>query len=127
MSENIPRLPEEVVAEQRDIRNRPEYSQACQNTKLGGDLIKELLNLGVPETEVKIFALARLEENIRAGYGLNTVRSLAKQGGLLVEAEVDSLFEEIKDKMSKETPTETEEEKTLREARELEEMLKMYE
>jgi hypothetical protein len=83
--------------------------------------------LGVPETEVKIFALARLEENIRAGYGLNTVRSLAKQGGLLAEAEVDSLFEEIKDKMSKETPTETEEEKTLREARELEEMLKMYE
>jgi hypothetical protein len=46
---------------------------------------------------------------------------------LLAEAEVDSLFEEIKDKMSKETPTETEEEKTLREARELEEMLKMYE
>lgn len=110
-----------------EIMKRPEYAQARENTKHRGDLISELLKLGVPEGEVRVIALAYLEENIRAGYVLSAVRSLAKQGGLLTEAEVDRLFEEIKEQMPKETPTETEEEKAQREAKELEEMLKLYE
>jgi len=127
MLEIISRQRETVITEQHEIKGRPEFTQACENTRHKGDLIRELLNLGVPEMEVRIFAIARLEENIRAGYGLNTVRSLAKQGGSLVEAEVDKLFKEVKDKMSKETPIETEEQKAQREAEELQEMLKLYE
>ena len=127
MSDYVSRPSETEINRQLEITKRPEYAQACINTKHSGDLIKELLRLGVPETEVKIFAFARLEENIRAGYGLSTVRSLAKQGGVIAEIEVDELFGKAKAKMLTETPTETEEEKAQREARELEEMLKLYE
>ena len=55
------------------------------------------------------------------------MRSIAKQGGVITEAEVEKFFEEVKAKMLTETPTETEEEKVQREAKELEEMLKVYE
>jgi len=127
MSEQEYHHPEAEIQERQEITNRPEYAQACENTKRKGDLIRELLKLGVPKTEVEIFAFARLEKNIRAGYGLDTMRSIAKQGGIITEAEVDNLFEEIKAKMLTETPTETEEEKIQREAKELEEMLKLYE
>ncbi len=127
MSEQGFHPPEAEIQEQHEITKRPEYAQACKNTKHSGDLIRELLKLGVPKTEVEIFALARLEKNIRAGYGLSTVHSLAKQGGAIAETEVDKLFEEVKAKMLTETPAETEEEKAQREAKELEEMLKLYE
>ncbi len=127
MSEQGHRPPEVETQEQQEITQRPEYPQACKNTEHSGDLIRELLKLGVPETEVKTFALARLEKRIRAGYGLDTVRSIAKQGGAIAEAEVDALFAEVSVKILTETPTETEEEKTQREAKELEEMLSQYE
>jgi hypothetical protein len=127
MSEQGPRPPQAEIEEQREITERPEYAQACKNTEHSGDLIRELLKLGVPETEVKTFALGRLEKNIRKGYGLETLRSIAKQGGAIPEAEVDTLFAEIKAKMLTEAPAETEEEKAQREAMELEEMLKLYE
>ncbi len=119
--------PESEIQEQYEITKRPEYAQACKNTEQSGDLIRELLKLGVPKTEVEAFALTRLEKNIRAGYGLDTMRSIAKQGGVITEAEVEKFFEEVKAKMLTETPTETEEEKVQREAKELEEMLKVYE
>jgi len=127
MSEQGSRPPETKISEQHEITKKPEYAQACENTKHSGDLIRELLKLGVPKTEVETFALTLLEKNIRAGYGLDTMRSIAKQGGIITETEVEKLFEEVKAKMLAETPTETEEEKTQREARELEEMLKLYE
>ena len=114
------------TAERQEI-TETEYAQACKNTKRSGDLIRERLKLGALETEVKIFAFGCLEKNIRAGYGLETLRSLAKKGGVLTEVEVDKLFAEINAKMLTETPTETEEEKEQREAKELEEMLKLYE
>ncbi|MEK7644672.1 MAG: hypothetical protein AAB390_05225 [Patescibacteria group bacterium] len=127
MFKQEPGSPREEIQETHEIMKRPEYAQACNNTKHGGDLIGELLKLGVPELEVKSFALVCLEKNIRAGYGLGTVRSIARQGGVITEAEVDKLFEEIKTRMSTETPTETAEEKARREAEELAEMLKLYE
>ena len=115
------------TAEQKNITQRPEYAQACKNTEHGGDLVRELLKLGAPETDVKTFALGHLEKRIRDGYGLDSVRSIAKQGGVILETEVDALFAEVKNKMLTETPTETEAEKEAREARELEEMLSQYE
>lgn len=90
-------------------------------------MIVELLKLGVPESEVKPFARARLEGYVRKGYGLETLKSMAKQAGLISEAEVETLFQETKAAMSAEPSTETEEEKAAREARELEEMLAQYE
>lgn len=127
MSEQGSRFSEAEIKEQHEITKRPEYAQACENTKHNGDLIRELLKLGVPKKEVETFALARLEKNIRAGYGLETMRSIAKQGGVIAETEVNKIFEEVKAKMLTETPTEIEEEKTQREAKDLEEMLKLYE
>lgn len=127
MSEQISRHLESGIQEQHEIEKRPEFTQACENTKQSGDLVRELLKLGVPKTEVEAFALTRLEKNIRAGYGLDTLHSIARQGGVIAEAEVDRIFGEVKAKMSAETPTETEEEKAQREVRELGEMLKLYE
>lgn len=127
MSELGSSPPESEIEEQHEIMKRPEYAQACVNIKQRGDLIRELLRLGVPKTEVEAFALTRLEKNIRAGYGLATTRSIAKQGGVITEAEIDKFFEEVKAKMLTEAPTETAEDKARREARELEEMLKLYE
>ena len=121
------RLSEAETQGQQEITKRPEYAQACENTKHSGDLIRELLKLGVPKTEVEVFALGCLEKNIRAGYGLGTVRSIARQGGAITESEVDKFFEEVKVRMLMETPTENEEEKAKREAEELAEMLKQYE
>lgn len=127
MTEHGPRHSEVEIREQHEITKRPEYAQACKNTQHNGDLINELLRLGVPRIEVETFALAHLEKNIRAGYGLNTLRSIAKQGGAIEESEVDRLFEEVKNKMLTEIPTETEADKARKEAKELEEMLKLYE
>ncbi len=120
-------MPPAEATEQKDITQRPEYAQACQNTEHKGDLIRELLKLGVPETEVKTFAFARLEKRIRDGHGLNTIRSIAKQGGAISESEVDALFAEVTAKIRREMPTETEEEKAARESKELEDMLSLYE
>lgn len=127
MSEQGPRYSETEIREQHEITKRPEYAKACKNTKHSGDLVRELLKLGVPKKEVETFALARLEKYIRAGYGLSTLRSIIKQGGVVAEAELDRLFAEVKAEMLTETPAETEEEKTQREDMELEEMLKLYE
>ncbi|MBP6859542.1 MAG: hypothetical protein KBC69_02905 [Candidatus Magasanikbacteria bacterium] len=115
------------IQETQEITQRPEYAQACENTRYSGDLVRELLRLGVPAPEVKTFALGRLEINIKNGYGLNTLRSIAKQGGALSETEVETMFAEVTAKMLAETPAETEEQKATREARELEEMLSLYE
>lgn len=115
------------TAEQKDITQKPEYAQACKNTEHKGDLVRELLKLGVPEAEVRTFALGRLETNIRKGYGLETLRSTAKQGGVISETEIEKLFAEVKAKMLTEIPTETEEQRAEREAKELEEMLSQYE
>ncbi len=119
--------PEAEIKEHHEMMERPEYAQACKNTKHGGDLMSELLKLGVPRTEVETFARAHLEKNIRAGYGLNSTRSIAKQGGVIAETEVDELFEKVKAKMLTEAPAETEEQKAQREAEELAEMLRLYE
>lgn len=127
MSEHGSRSPDAEIQEQYEIVRSPEYTQACKNTKLSGDLVSELLKLGVSRTEVKTFALSLLEKNIRAGYGLEVMRSIAKQGGAIAEIEVDELFEKIKAKMLMETPTEIEEQKAQREDKELAEMLKLYE
>lgn len=126
MSEHESRPPKTETQEQHEITTRPEYTQACKNTQHSGDLISELLKLGVPKTEVETFALARLEKYIRAGYDLDTMRSIAKQGGAVIETDVDELFKKVKAKMLTETPTETAEQKAQREAEELEEMLKLY-
>ncbi|HSR89657.1 MAG TPA: hypothetical protein VLK22_04705 [Candidatus Udaeobacter sp.] len=127
MSERGPSFnPEAEKKPKLEITERPEYDLACAKTRTGGDLIKALKDLGVPETELKPFAIDRLEQNIRKGYGLEAVRSIARQANIITEAEVDELFAEVTAKILTEKPTETEEEKKAREDRELEEMLSQY-
>lgn len=127
MSERGPSFNPEEKKPKLEIKDRPEYSLACENTKKGGNLVSELKNLGVPETELKPFALTRLEDNIKKGYGLETVRSMAKQAGIITDAEVDELFRKTKEKMLAEPDTETEEQRKKREDEELAAMLSQYE
>lgn len=127
MSEQRPHYPGAEIQELYEITKRPEYAEACKNVKRGGDLFRELLKLGVPKTEVEKFALARLEKNIRAGYGLDTARSIVEQSGVVTRTEVDAFFEKIKVKMSVEIRTDTGEENRQKADRELEETLKLYE
>jgi len=116
-----------MTEEEKKLSEKREHFLArIKNFEGGNPTIKGAREIGVPESELTQFALRFLEKDIREGYGLETVRSIAKQSGVVTRAEVDALFEKVKAAMETEGPSaETPEEKVQREAKWLEEMLKL--
>ncbi len=88
---------------------------ACKNTARGGDLIRELFRLGVPKSELKPFALARLTEYIRSGYSLDAIQNMARQFSkskeerlkLITSLEIEQMFITTKYDMMHEVKTNT--------------------
>jgi len=117
----------EVEERMREIEKRPEYRQACINTRGGGDVFRELIKLGVPKEEVEPFVFASLEKFIRQGYGIATLYSIARSGGVVGGPRAGKLFVAVKMSMLREGKNrETPGEKKRREDKELEEMLAQY-
>lgn len=125
----VPSAAEIAQAEKtlKELSERREYILARIKTSEGGNpTIIEARALGVPESELTEYALRFLEKDIREGYGLDTVRSIAEQSGVVTKTEVDALFEKVKAKMAVEgLTTETPEEKARKEAVWLAEMLEL--
>lgn len=132
MSERTPYIPSEAELAQaektlKELSERREYILARIKTSEGGNpTIIEARGFGVPESELAKYAFRFLEKDIREGYGLDTVHSIAAQSGVVTRAEIDKLFEKTKAQMATEGPPgETAEEKARKEAIWLKEMLKL--
>lgn len=116
---------ESMTEEQRELSKKREYILARIKTAEGGNpTIKAAREIGVPESELTKYTLLFLEKDIREGYGLETVRSIAALTGVVTEAEADALFGNVTTKMATEASSAMTKEE---EAKWLEEMLKLYE
>lgn len=106
---------------------RREYILARIQTSEGGNpTIKAAREIGVSESELRGYVFRFLEKDIREGYGLETILSIARNSGVAVTVEeVTALFAKTQAEMATKGPSsETAEAKAGREAIWLEEMLK---